>query len=844
MKRIFYTSILFYLFVASTSFSSVSINPKDIKPGTIDETEFGYLNGVTSNIQTQLTILEAEAGSNTVWGSILGSVEDQADLWYELTNRYTRAQVDALLANPTNTTTVEFTQDGVTFEVEGTGLYKWTSKLANTDGTGSGGHFSSGRKGLIGWPYVDTYFAQGDGTTGFYSKYTGSDNSREVWIADGDNGAGHFRGTYDGDVRDVSFGTATHAIQVEEGSTALKDTDIDGTVTATGNADFLADVTVTSNLTVVGQSLLADVVTSSTIFMTGGGGKSITGAGRISDIDPDGMEVDLRPEDARDMFVMERQSGADNFPLPLGDVQLILGTNYIAFALADFDPVFKFDLSTGDAEIEGDVTIGASGDLVAQLGNTNYLYKPTVISGVLEVGTGRPILHLYKNDSSDYPELVIGDGTAPNSVVTEMQFRGVNYTNRFRNIPSGMLVELSESDDQLWIDIGGAYQYRFSNTTATFNANLDLSGTLTATDETTVHQLGLLMIDEDGNVTFGDELIAVTNIGSAAQGNLQQGHPGDFDWEIPGRSYGNVQRGAYGDRYIGDTTSACMQIGSFPTHSGSMIMQSGNSGSLQMGNAGGSGASMYMGSGSSGCMQFGKLETGALMLITNGVDGAIQLGYIGAGVSVTNSHNGAVTIGAVNSVAEHSLSIAGGFEVGTYVYSDLTPVTSNTYNLGSALLKWSNIHCKTGHFDSATIYLGDTALKATNGTLVVQDGTNTPIPSLAFGDSNTNLVNDAGYLTIDGVTDLGTGTNFNWSPASGYFIAKCTATNDFNFSLSSPVVGSTYLVRVAVHSNTNVNWGANIIPMADTFFVAGKTNIASFAVIASDEILVTTKATP
>ena len=120
----------------------------------------------------------------------------------------------------TNTTTLKFTQDGVLFEAIGSGDYRWESKLATTNGTGAAGEFIARRAG-VGWPFVNTYLAQGNGATGLYSKETESDNSKEVWLAQSTYGAGRFLYGGIGTERDVRLGTADYAINVVTGDTSL-----------------------------------------------------------------------------------------------------------------------------------------------------------------------------------------------------------------------------------------------------------------------------------------------------------------------------------------------------------------------------------------------------------------------------------------------------------------------------------------------------------------------------------------------------------------------------------------------------------------------------------------------
>jgi len=64
---LFFEAFLFLL--PSFCFSQIQINPRDIKPGTIDETEFGYLNGLRANIQQQIDSFGviSNAITNIVW---------------------------------------------------------------------------------------------------------------------------------------------------------------------------------------------------------------------------------------------------------------------------------------------------------------------------------------------------------------------------------------------------------------------------------------------------------------------------------------------------------------------------------------------------------------------------------------------------------------------------------------------------------------------------------------------------------------------------------------------------------------------------------------------------------
>ena len=65
MRKIL-ASLLVFLLTSIVSFSAPSINPRDIKPGTVDATEFGYLDGVTNSIQTQLNFLSSN-NTASVW---------------------------------------------------------------------------------------------------------------------------------------------------------------------------------------------------------------------------------------------------------------------------------------------------------------------------------------------------------------------------------------------------------------------------------------------------------------------------------------------------------------------------------------------------------------------------------------------------------------------------------------------------------------------------------------------------------------------------------------------------------------------------------------------------------
>lgn len=357
MKQKYSLLALLIFLIPTVMCGGVAINPTDIKPGTVDETEFGYVDGVTSSIQDQL---DAISSTNAIWGTLMGVITNQTDLWMQLTNRYTKGEIDAfpssginnvdivnwntaygwgdhstnsylitggigawtnlsmyfndagflatggigastnlsdynndpgfltgeldpvylasvaagissgdvvnwnlaygwgdhstngyMTASPeTNTTTKEFTQDGVLYEVVGVGDYKWYSKLATTDDGGSAGEYTSMRSIGIGFPFTSTYLAQGDGLRGLYSKYTGSDNTREVWIADGVNGAGRYKYEGSGNTRDVSFGTATHAINVTSGDTALKDTDVQNlSATSFTNTGVIAQTYTTNSMT-------------------------------------------------------------------------------------------------------------------------------------------------------------------------------------------------------------------------------------------------------------------------------------------------------------------------------------------------------------------------------------------------------------------------------------------------------------------------------------------------------------------------------------------------------------------------------------------------------------------
>ena len=74
MKQVFTTLLLCLLLVGVAAAQGVS-----------DNLGATYINGVRQG-----------TGGGATWGSIQGNISDQADLWYELTNRYTKAESDAL----------------------------------------------------------------------------------------------------------------------------------------------------------------------------------------------------------------------------------------------------------------------------------------------------------------------------------------------------------------------------------------------------------------------------------------------------------------------------------------------------------------------------------------------------------------------------------------------------------------------------------------------------------------------------------------------------------------------------------------------------------------------------
>ena len=86
-------SLLSIFFLCNTIIAAPSINPKEIKPGTVDSTEFGYLDGVRSSIQNQI---DGIVVGETHWGAIIGIITNQTDLWTQLTNRFTIAEIIAL----------------------------------------------------------------------------------------------------------------------------------------------------------------------------------------------------------------------------------------------------------------------------------------------------------------------------------------------------------------------------------------------------------------------------------------------------------------------------------------------------------------------------------------------------------------------------------------------------------------------------------------------------------------------------------------------------------------------------------------------------------------------------
>lgn len=105
MKKL--VALLAALLVALPAPAQVIITEPGISPATIDTNTLAIVDG-------KLTVLGGGGGGGA-WGGIGGTLSDQVDLWSELTNRYTAAEVLALLdADAVYQRTTNYVSSGAT----------------------------------------------------------------------------------------------------------------------------------------------------------------------------------------------------------------------------------------------------------------------------------------------------------------------------------------------------------------------------------------------------------------------------------------------------------------------------------------------------------------------------------------------------------------------------------------------------------------------------------------------------------------------------------------------------------------------------------------------------------